>query len=129
MAAYELKKRTQLTHPSDKILWIEENDPRQRSVNGYTFGENIGPWEFRDAPTPPIFTDQTWWDSPATYHVNSSTFSFADGHSFNRKWLENATIRYSASTDPSKYSSSPSYNECARDVQFVARGYATTKNP
>jgi hypothetical protein len=127
--SYQLTKRTQITHPSERILWIEENDPRQSTINGYTFGENVGAWEFRGAPTPPTFSDQDWWDSPATFHINSSTFSFADGHAMNRKWVHGATIAYSSSTDPGKYGSAPSYIACARDVDFVARGYATNVNP
>jgi prepilin-type N-terminal cleavage/methylation domain-containing protein len=128
-ASYQLVKRSQITHPADRILWIEENDPRQSTINGYTFGENVGAWEFRGAPTPPAFSDQNWWDSPATFHLASSSFSFADGHSSNRKWLHPATIAYSASTDPSKYSSTPTYPQSQRDVDFVARGYATKVNP
>ena len=126
---YELTKRTQIKRHSEVILWIEENDPRQSSLAGFTFGENVGAWEFRDAPSPPNFSDQGWWDSPATFHLNSSTFSFADGHAVNRKWLDAATIAYSSSTDSSKYSSSPSPAQCPRDLYFVAKGYATTSNP
>ena len=127
--AYQLTKRAEIKRAVDRILWIEENDPRQSSINGYTFGENVGAWEFRGAPTPPLFNDQGWWDSPATFHVRSSTFSFADGHAVNRKWITGPTIAYSSSTDPGKYGSSPSYAQCAKDVEFVARGYASNVNP
>jgi len=50
-----LTQRTQIKRHSEVILWIEENDPRQSSIAGFTFGENVGAWEFRDAPSPPNF--------------------------------------------------------------------------
>ena len=127
--AYQLTKVSELHRPSEAILWVEENDPRQSSIGGHSFGENVGAWEFHDAPQPPTFSSETWWDSPATYHINASTFSFADGHSAARKWLEAETIRYSSSTAANKYSSPPSYAQCRRDIDFVARRYATKVNP
>lgn len=128
-AAYEVKKLSQVHRTSDAILWVEENDPRSSTIGSYTFGENVGPWEFHDAPVPPTYSDQTWWDSPATYHLNASTFSFADGHAVNRKWLEPETIRYSSSTSSSKYGSPPSYQQCKRDIEFVARRYVNRLYP
>jgi prepilin-type processing-associated H-X9-DG protein len=127
--SYQITKRGQIRRPTEVILWVEENDPRQSSIGGYTFGENVGAWEFRGAPTPPGFSDQDWWDSPATFHVNSSTFSFADGHAINRKWLDAPTIKYSSATDSGKYGSSPSFAQCPRDTYYVAKGYATISNP
>ena len=126
-SAYQLTKRVQIKRSSEIILWVEENDPRQNAIGGLTFGEIVGPWEFRDPPMPPAFVAD-WWDSPAVYHGNSSTFSFADGHAVNRKWIEGATIAYAASMAQNKYSSSPSYSQCRRDIDFVARGYASIYN-
>jgi hypothetical protein len=127
---YLLFKRTQVTHPSERILWVEENDPRQPGTPAGLVGENLGPWEFRDPPPgPPSFSGETWWDSPAVYHVTSSTFNFADGHAVSRKWLEGETIRYAGSMLQNKFSNPPNYAQCARDIDFVARAYATTSNP
>ncbi len=67
---------------------------------------------------------QPGYVSPEQQHLQ-----FAEGHAINRKWLDAATIAYSSSTDPSKYSSSPSPAQCPRDLYFVAKGYATTSNP
>ena len=125
---YQLTRLTEIRRTTEAILWVEENDPRQSTIAGYNFGENVGAWEFRAAPAPPGFNSETWWDSPAAYHLNASTFSFADGHSVGRRWLDGETVRYSSSTAANKYSSSPTYNQCARDIDFVARRYASNVN-
>jgi len=38
------------------------------------------------------FTDATFADSPAAFHVTSGTFSFADGHVESHKWLDGSTL-------------------------------------
>ena len=97
---------------------------------GVPFGETLGAWEFRDAPPAPNFTGVDWWDSPAAFHGSSSTFSFADGHSINRKWLEAATIAHAMDMSSSKYSSANiAYARCRRDIDFVAPRYVTNINP
>lgn len=129
-ASYQLTKRAQIRRHSQVILWIEENDPRQSSIAGFNFGEIVGCWEFRNAPAAPTFSGVDWWDSPAVYHGNSSTFSFADGHSERRRWLEKATIAHAADMSSSKFSSAnTAYALCRRDIDFVARAYATIYNP
>ena len=84
---YSVFKRTDIQHTSDRILFVEENDPRTVSVAGYTFGENLGPWEmlhsYPTAPEPP--QNIPFWDSPACYHLVDSTFSFVDGHALGRR--------------------------------------------
>lgn len=127
---YQVEKYSQIKHHSEKILWVEENDPRQSSIGGYTFGEIVGCWEFRSYPPPPTFTGIDWWDSPAVYHGSSSTFSFADGHAINRKWLEKGTLAHAADMSSSKFSSpNTQYSACRRDIDFVAQAYATKYNP
>ncbi len=90
-----LTKKTQVIPPSDKLLFVEENDPRD---------ENRGAWvmDVRGAAAN-NWSGTTILDSPAVFHVNSSSFSWADGHSSSRRWLDGATIAYSASVDPNKY--------------------------
>jgi prepilin-type N-terminal cleavage/methylation domain-containing protein len=125
---YSLFKVSSIRRSSEAALWFEENDPRQRTIGIFTFGETIGPWEFRDAPSEPNF-DEPWWDSPAAFHINSSTFSFADGHSINRRWIAPKTIAHAASMDPKKYSKVPTYAECQVDLDFVNHRYVSTFNP
>jgi len=115
----ELLRTTSITHPSERYLWVEENDPR---------GENLGSW-IMDAGSPPDFTAAALIDSPAVFHGNSSTFSYADGHAGSHKWVDAATIKYAASMDPNKYDSRPGHNQTKNDVVWLANQYATRLNP
>jgi len=115
----ELRNTVEIKHPSERYLWVEENDPR---------GENLGSW-IMNAGSPPNFTGASFIDSPAVFHGNSSTFSYADGHSGNHKWVDAATIKYAASMDPNKYGSAPGINQTKNDVFWLANQYATRLNP
>jgi prepilin-type N-terminal cleavage/methylation domain-containing protein len=126
---YCLFKRTAVAHPSNRNVFVEENDPRTISQAGFTFGENRGPWEFRNPPSPafvPPYSNEPFWDSPAVYHVIASTFSFADGHAQSRRWLDASTISYAASMNTGKFSSPPASN---RDSRQVGEWYASNINP
>src|SRR5882724_11914026 len=118
-----LTRRTQLLHPSERILWMEENDPR---------GENLGTWvmDLRGTPTND-FVGTTFMDSRAVFHGQSSTFSWADGHSSGRKWLDAATINYAKDSDPSgtKYGNPPSETSTIHDITFVKHAYGSKDNP
>jgi len=129
---YCLFKTTEVKHPADRTLFVEENDPRTVSCAGFTFGENEGPWELihsgwtlTSAPQPP--DDQVqFWDSPACYHIADSTFSFVDGHGIGRRWVNGNTIAYASSMNTGKYSSPPPPNSDSAQCSFW---YATVVNP
>jgi len=115
-----LKRQSSLKHPSERFLWVEENDPR---------GENRSSWVMHPG-IPPTFAGADFVDSVASWHGNSSTFGFADGHAENHRWLDSATIAYALSMDPDKYfHSPPGINQCPHDLSFLANGYATERNP
>ena len=114
-----LLKRTEVTHPSERMLWVEENDPR---------GENVGSWMIAQG-TPPDFAGATIVDSPAVFHGDGSTFSWADGHSSKRKWVDSALISYAASMDRNKFGKGPSIAQAPRDLFFLAKSYPSKKNP
>ncbi|HZI32334.1 MAG TPA: prepilin-type N-terminal cleavage/methylation domain-containing protein [Candidatus Binatia bacterium] len=117
-----LKKQGGILHPSEKFLWVEENDPR---------GENLSSWVM-NLGTTPSFTDSTFVDSVASWHGNTSTFSWADGHAENHKWQDRATVTYALSQDPAKYFNSslvPTFSKSPRDLFFLSTGYATQRNP
>jgi prepilin-type N-terminal cleavage/methylation domain-containing protein/prepilin-type processing-associated H-X9-DG protein len=115
-----IKKQSTLLHPSERYLWVEENDPR---------GENRGSWAMH-VGTPPTFSDAVFEDSVATWHGDVSTFSFADGHAESHRWLDAATIAYASSMDPQKYfGAPPTFAQCPHDLYFLANGYATQQNP
>lgn len=128
---YCLFKRTAIMHPSDRAVFVEENDPRTVSVAGFTFGENAGPWEMihggwavTDNPQPP--GNIPFWDSPACYHVVNSSFSFADGHCTGRRWINGDTVAYANSMNTSKFSSPPAINLDSAQCSFW---YPTIVNP
>ena len=115
-----LKKQSSLLKPSDRYLWIEENDPR---------GENQSSWVMKPG-TPPDFTTAAFVDSVAAWHGETSTFSWADGHAESHRWLDKVTITYALDMDPNKYfRSPPSFAQCPRDLYYLAKGFATQKNP
>jgi prepilin-type N-terminal cleavage/methylation domain-containing protein len=116
-----LTKKTQVTRPSDRMLFVEENDPRD---------ENWGTWVMNvSGAAANNWQGTTILDSPAVFHITSSSFSWTDGHSSARKWLDTATINYAASMDPNKYGSPPSAAATARDVAFLIKAYPFLGNP
>jgi prepilin-type N-terminal cleavage/methylation domain-containing protein len=113
-------KTTQISRPSERFLWVEENDPR---------GENLGSWIMNQAGTEANgFVNSTWIDSPAAFHGTSSTFNWADGHASMRKWLDSATVAYALSMNQSKYGSSPSAAQVKNDAPWAAKGFASAIN-
>jgi len=73
-------KLNDVPHPSTAMVFVEEADSR-------TF--NLGTWAFNIGATP----DQCEWvDSVAAFHINASTFGFADGHAESHRWVEDTTL-------------------------------------
>jgi prepilin-type N-terminal cleavage/methylation domain-containing protein len=119
-ASEMITKRPQLLHASNKVLFVEENDPRD---------ENAGTWVmFVNGTVNDDWSGTSFGDSPAVFHVTSSTFSWADGHSSAHRWINGATIAYAASMDPNKYSNLPSLASTAQDVGYVKNAYAFVGN-
>jgi prepilin-type N-terminal cleavage/methylation domain-containing protein len=120
-------KSTQIQHPSDRMLWVEECDGR---------GDNLGSWWFNPGTPQDNFQTQqpSWEDSPAVFHVNASTFNFADGHAEGHKWLNGSTLYFAKSLDPNKQmgyprqmANNPQYG--TDDLYWVARHYPSIDNP
>jgi prepilin-type processing-associated H-X9-DG protein len=116
----ELYKTTEIQSPSERFLWIEENDPR---------GDNLGSWIMNGGTPARGFTDASIIDSTSVFHGNSSTFNFADGHSALHKWIDPAMIKYGLSEDQNKYANAPTYSTAPHDVVWLGQGYVTKKNP
>lgn len=112
-------RRSALQHFSDRFLWAEEADSR---------GENLGSWDLDPGSGPPDFQGANWLDWPAVFHVDSSSFSFADGHAVGHRWLEANTVAWAGNMDPNKYSHSPPPGG-PRDIQFSVQRYPTQQNP
>jgi len=132
-----ITKQSQLRHASDRFLWVEECG--SQSPAGVAYIENQHAWDMKPGspslPPSPFFT-ASWVDSPAAFHGNNSTFSFADGHSESHKWLNQLVINFANSLDPNKYyniggAGSPGgkANADKDDLYYVASHFATDINP
>jgi prepilin-type N-terminal cleavage/methylation domain-containing protein/prepilin-type processing-associated H-X9-DG protein len=75
------EKIASIDEPSRAFVFLEESDPRDF---------NLGTWVLNVAPP-------GWVDGFAIFHGNLSTFSFADGHAEQHRWIADSTIR--AATD------------------------------
>ena len=106
-----IMKANQIMHPSARFLWVEENDSR---------GDNINSW-LLDNVTP------AWHDAPAVFHGNTSTLSFADGHSESHKWMNGVTINL-AKTGSSGTVTTPAAPD-TQDINYVVAGYPCQSNP
>ena len=114
-------KTTDILRPTEKFLWVEENDPR---------GENLGSWIMNQSGTTANgFAGSSFIDSPAAFHGQSSSFNWADGHAAMHKWVDQATINYALSMDQGKYGSSPSATKVQHDAPWAAAGFTSKINP
>jgi prepilin-type processing-associated H-X9-DG protein len=68
-----IKNRTQIQHPSERMVFLGENPITPDS------------WAIP-------YDREGWWDAPPKYHGKGSTFSFADGHSDYWKWRDKRTM-------------------------------------
>jgi prepilin-type N-terminal cleavage/methylation domain-containing protein/prepilin-type processing-associated H-X9-DG protein len=114
-----LKKQSLITHPTDRYLWVEENDPR---------AENQSSWVLVPG-TRPALTGGAFEDSVASWHGRTSTFSWADGHAENHRWIDDTTVKYALSNDPRKYGSPPTILQCPDDLTFLINRYVSQQNP
>jgi prepilin-type processing-associated H-X9-DG protein len=114
-------KTTEFLRPSDKFVWVEENDPR---------GDSLGSWIMNQRGTVNDgFVGSSFIDSPAAFHGDSSSFCWADGHASMHKWQDPATLAYALSMNQSKYGSTPSAAQTIHDAPWCAKGYASKINP
>jgi prepilin-type N-terminal cleavage/methylation domain-containing protein len=124
-AAPFLTKKTSLRQPSARFLWVEGADGR---------GENLGSWNMSNYGTPALnFADAQFRDSPADFHCNAASFSFADGHAESHKWLDPTTLAYARSANLNKDAGSAEQTAAQanskRDQQWVGMRYPTVLNP
>jgi prepilin-type N-terminal cleavage/methylation domain-containing protein len=117
-----LFKRTAITRPSDKFIWVEGADMR---------GENEGSWGMQSYGTAAKnFTDAQFLDSPAAFHITSADFNFCDGHAEAHKWLDGKTIALANSTDSTKDGNNSFTGKEVgnRDAVWIGRHYPGNQN-
>jgi prepilin-type N-terminal cleavage/methylation domain-containing protein/prepilin-type processing-associated H-X9-DG protein len=74
-----------------------------------------------------LVNEDTWQNFPAYRHGESASFSFADGHSELKKWIEASTGKL---TNPSGFMSAPKYSsQRNRDLQWVSDRYISPPKP
>jgi len=126
-----ISKRSQIMHASERFLWVEECSSQQASDSTGTYGENRYTWDMNGGDPRLGFQDATWGDSPAAFHGNNSTFSFADGHAEAHKWLSSAVIAFAnAMTDADKSAKvAVAQANGQQDLYYVATHFPTVLNP
>ncbi len=98
-------------HPSERFLWLEENDNR---------GDNVNSWAF-DNLTP------AWHDSLAVFHGASSTLSFVDGHAESHRWRNSQTLALAKRGSEGTVNTAPSPDD--EDIHYVVAGFPCQANP
>jgi prepilin-type N-terminal cleavage/methylation domain-containing protein/prepilin-type processing-associated H-X9-DG protein len=130
-----ISKRSQLVHPSDRFVWVEESSSQQITVAGQTCGENQRTWDMNAGRPQLNFADAVWGDSPAAFHGNNSTFNFADGHAESRKWLSGSVVAFANSMNPNKFifnggaEGKAAQADGKADLYYVATHSPTVFNP
>ncbi len=74
--AIVFKRRLQIKKTYERVLLMDDGGCQSISEGGFTAHVN----------------EQLWWDVPSARHGDGTTFSFADGHSEYRKWLDHRTF-------------------------------------
>jgi prepilin-type N-terminal cleavage/methylation domain-containing protein len=112
-------KASGLKHPSERFVWVEENDVR---------GDNEGSWWFDPGSLKPYGAGPyNWVDCPAVYHVTSSTFGFADGHAENRRWYVGNSITI-AQAGLAHATANPAFPRNS-DLGYIAAGFPGMEHP
>jgi len=62
--------------------------------NGSNYGENEGGWSLKGVGNPSDPGAWSFYDPLASYHLKSSTFAFADGHTGRRRWEDKRTLEF-----------------------------------
>jgi len=124
-SANNISKRSAITRPSDKFIWVEGADMR---------GENVGSWGMNNyGTTAATFTDAQFGDSPAAFHVVAADFNFCDGHAESHKWLNGSTISFANDTTRNKDSGGGSQSfangNSKQDLQWIGSHYPGKQNP
>jgi prepilin-type N-terminal cleavage/methylation domain-containing protein len=74
--------------PAKLFLFL---DMREDSIDMGNFATSMAGWPFPPTTTPND-TAYEFWDLPGFYHHRACGFSFADGHSEIKKWLDQRTM-------------------------------------
>jgi len=111
-------KRTDISHQSQRILWVEGQDGR---------GENEGSWVMVLGNPSSNFAGAKFIDTPAAFHGGTTaTFNFADGHCEAHKWMESSTLTFAATGGDGSVADA---SVGGADETWVASRFASAQNP
>lgn len=123
-----LFKQSALQNPANRILWVEESDPRDDNLEFWVFEYDSGA---AGSGIPTANPTPDFGDRVAVFHGPSSSFNFADGHAENRRWVDADTVGYANST-VTYITSWPNGGNAAlraRDAKWVQQRYPCVANP
>jgi prepilin-type N-terminal cleavage/methylation domain-containing protein/prepilin-type processing-associated H-X9-DG protein len=115
----QLYKKGQVRHPSQRYLWVEENDSNRTFTVALIgeINENRNSWIMNQTSL------ANWIDIPAAYHGRSGTLSWADGHveshGFSDPWILKAGQNIGIGQN---------YAAVGPDIQYMAFGFACVGN-
>jgi prepilin-type N-terminal cleavage/methylation domain-containing protein/prepilin-type processing-associated H-X9-DG protein len=122
-----MTRRTQVMHPTDRIIWAEGADAR---------GENVGSWQMKTNGTAALgYSDAIFGDSPAAFHGRTTcSFSYCDGHVAMHRWLDPTTIAYALDQSADKDSGGSGTQGAAQhpgnvDAIWTGSQYPYVDNP
>ncbi len=100
-----VKKIGAVKYPEDKFVFLGEDDPR---------GYNMGSWV--------VYAEGDQWIDPITsWHMDSTSFAFADGHAERRRWVDERTLKIAEEQ--------PFYEKTVDnpDLKWLQYGYVASK--
>ena len=103
---YAISKYSKFTSPSEKFVFLEEND-NQSLYNGNYWNM----W---------VNGTRQWYDPFAIVHNDSSTFSYADGHAGKFKWTDREMIEMSQGIEPIKVRKA---DDSSKDFELIRAAY------
>ncbi len=111
----DIRQYSQIMSPGAKYVFVEEYYDFGASYNYNHNSWDFEPWE------------GDFHDPLGVYHIDSSTFAFADGHAEKHKWKDDRTVKYFK--DRSSYGAA-SDDLCAgnEDLAWLQRGCAYDMN-
>ena len=119
-------KAADVANSAQYYVFVEEEH------NGSRYGENEGGWHLpRSTSMNRLEMPSSWtfYDPLASYHVNSSTFGFADGHADRRKWRDRRTLDFIRrnADDPSSHSGITTSSPDNQDIKWLLEHFIERK--
>lgn len=102
-----LARLSQVRSPSEKLVFVEEKDPRDYNMDSWMLDAVKGKLEGDPVPV---------------WHLQSGCFSFADGHAEQRKWSDETGDFYKNRTGFGTYT--PQTDAGIEDTEWLARGWS-----